>query len=190
MARPRKFDEGEVLGCAMTAFWRAGFEATTYRGLESETGVGLRSLHNAFGEKEALFARALDLYRDSAEAVLDQVFDPPGTDGLIALFQGMAAPLPADDVRNSGCLMVNTVFERADPPAEIAERVAGYRAMFRDRMKACLDADGIPEADARAEFLMGLLWGMLSQIRLARDTTAAAPMAAIAVQTIQGWRAG
>ncbi len=52
---------------------------------------------------------------------------------------------------------------------------------------AALEADGIPDAETRAEFLLGALWGILSQIRLARDTTAGAPMAAVVAETVKGW---
>ena len=187
MARPRSFDEAETLVCAMTAFWRAGFEATTYRALEKETGVGLRSLHNAFGEKDALFARTLDAYAEMAAGVLDQVLSPPSPEALIALFEGTAAPVPAGDVRRSGCLMANTAFELSDPPAAVTERVAAYRAMFTDRFATCLAAGGIAEPEPKAEFLLGALWGMLGQIRLAGDTVAAAPMAGVVAETIRGW---
>ncbi|MBM2577249.1 TetR/AcrR family transcriptional regulator [Jannaschia sp. Os4] len=187
MARPRSFDEAETLACAMTAFWRAGFEATTYRGLAKETGVGLRSLHNAFGEKDALFARTLDAYTEMAAGLLDQVLSPPSPDALIGLFEATAAPVPEGDVRRSGCLMANTAFELSAPPAAVAERIAAYRTLFTDRFEACLAAGGVADPAPKAEFLLGALWGMLGQIRLAGDTTSAAPMAGVVADTIRGW---
>ena len=52
MARPRSFEESELLEAVMVAFWRHGYTATTYRSLETLSGVGIRSLANTFGKKE------------------------------------------------------------------------------------------------------------------------------------------
>ncbi len=188
MPRPRKFDEAELLRCAMLRFWQSGFDATTFRALETETGVGVRSLHNTFGEKEELFVKALDAYDAMASGILDEVFRVPGVDAIVTLFSGMSAPRPADDPAQSGCLMVNSVFELPEPSEPIAQRIAAYRAMWITHFRTALEADGISDAQARAEFLLGALWGILSQIRLAGDTTAAKPMADVIVQTVAGWR--
>ena len=187
MARPRGFDEGEALTAAMMLFWRHGYGATTYRLIERETGIGLRSLHNTFGEKDALFARALRLYRDMAAGVLEAVFAEPGRAAIVALFEGMVAEAPAEDPANMGCLMVATVFEVGEPPEAVAAEIAAYREMFRARFEAALRADGIEGAEERSEFLVGALWGVLSQIRLARRTTAGAPAAKVVVETVRGW---
>ena len=189
MPRPRGFDENEVLGCAMRMFWRRGYEGTTTRAIEAETGVGIRSLANTFGEKDELFVRALRMYREMAGGILDQVFDPPSVDAIVTLFAGMGEPTEeASDVRNAGCLMVNTTFELTRTSPAIREEVEGYRAMFRDRFAEALRADGIKDADTRAEFLLGALWGALSQIRLTGTTEAARPMTDVVIATVRGWR--
>ncbi|MFT4837970.1 MAG: AcrR family transcriptional regulator, partial [Nonlabens sp.] len=54
MARPRSFDESELLQAVTMSFWRHGYNATTYRGLEAMSGVGVRSLANTFGDKDQL----------------------------------------------------------------------------------------------------------------------------------------
>ena len=188
MPRPRGFDENEVLSCAMRMFWRRGYEGTTTRAIEAETGVGIRSLANTFGEKDELFVRALRMYREMAQGILDQVFATPGRDAIIALFAGMGAETEdADDVRNAGCLMVNTTFELTRTSPAIREEVEGYRAMFRDRFREALEADGIADADTRAEFLVGALWGALSQIRLAGSTATAKPMTDVVIASVKGW---
>ena len=77
MGRPRSFEESELLEQVMVAFWRDGYSATTYRGLESLSGVGIRSIANTFGEKDELYAKALTRYRDMVAGNLDALFDPP-----------------------------------------------------------------------------------------------------------------
>ena len=187
MARPRAFEESEVLQCAMLTFWRLGYDATTMKTLEAETGVGVRSLANTFGEKDALFLKSLEAYSEMARGLLEQVFAQPGRAAVLMLFEASVAPKPDDDVTNSGCLMVNSVFELSGMSPEIEACIEGYRSMFRDYFRAALEADGIADAETRAEFLLGALWGILSQIRLARDTKAGAPMAQVVIETVKGW---
>src|ERR1700722_10065009 len=62
MARPREFDEAAVLDAAIQCFWANGYEATSVRDLASEMGITGASIYNAFGDKRALFRRALDQY--------------------------------------------------------------------------------------------------------------------------------
>ena len=188
MARPRKFDEVEVLNAAMAAFWRNGYSATTMRGLESETGVGIRSLANAFGDKDELFVASLRIYREMAQGAIAMMFDPPSVEAIIAFFGGTGAPAEPDSPLQSGCLMVNTVFELDQPPSSVSEEIAAYREMWRSTFEQSLVNDGIPDAGQRAEFLLASLWGALSQIRLAGDTTAAAPMANVVVDVVRSWK--
>src|ERR1700684_1120320 len=65
MPRPRKFDEATALDAAIECFWRRGYEATSLRDLTAAMGLSAPSLYNAFGDKEELFALALERYLDS-----------------------------------------------------------------------------------------------------------------------------
>lgn len=64
VARPRSFDTDEVLCKIMEAFWAKGFDRTSFCDLERATGLKKGSLFAAFGDKEAIFARALEKYQD------------------------------------------------------------------------------------------------------------------------------
>jgi AcrR family transcriptional regulator len=75
MARPREFDEAEILDRALAVFWERGFDGTSIEELVQSTGLGRASLYNAFGDKEQLFKRVLDHYLERTErnaAVLDE----------------------------------------------------------------------------------------------------------------------
>ncbi len=187
MGRPRSFQESELLEEIMVAFWRHGYAATTYRGLETLSGVGVRSLANTFGEKDELFVKALDLYRQRVAANVAAMFDPPSTEAIVSVFERVSSPAESDDPRMAGCLMVNTVFEIEEPSPDIAIRIAEYRDLWYSAFFRALDADGISDTEQRAEFLVGALWGALSQIRLAGDTTAARALAAVVIETVHSW---
>ena len=187
MARPRSFDESELLQTVMVAFWRHGYSATTYRSLEAMSGVGIRSLANTFGEKDELFTRALARYREFVEANLANTFDPPSVDAIIRLFERVSSPAETDDPRRCGCLMVNTLFEIEQPTDEIADEITRYRDLFRRTFQQALAADNVADPETRAEFLLGALWGALSQIRLDNDTASATSMTTVVIETVRSW---
>jgi TetR/AcrR family transcriptional repressor of nem operon len=187
MGRPRSFEESELLEEVMVAFWRQGYTATTYRGLEALSGVGIRSIANTFGEKDELYAKALSRYRHRVADNLGVMFEHPSVDAIVTVFERVSSPAEDDDARNAGCLMVNTVFEVDDPTEDIADEIAQYRDLWRSTFQRALEADRIVDPEARADFLVGALWGALSQIRLAGDTTAAQPMTTIVIETVRSW---
>ena len=188
MARPRKFVEEEVVRSAMMTFWCLGYDATTYRELQKVTGLGLRSLSNAFGEKEELFATVLQAYRKMTGDVLNSFLDGADLEGLAQFFEMMASPADGDDdIRREGCLMVNTVFEMSDMAEPIAAEVNAYRAMFIAKISEVLERSGTHGVEEKAEYLLGSIWGLLSQIRLAKDPVAAQPMAHMLANIIRSW---
>ncbi len=187
MGRPRSFEESELLEAVMVAFWRHGYTATTYRSLETLSGVRIRSLANTFGEKDGLFTRALARYRQRVADNLATIFEPPSVDAIIRVFERVSSPADSDDARRAGCLMINTVFEIDEPAKDVANEIAQYRDLWRSTFQHALETDHITDAEARAEFLVGALWGALSQIRLASDTAAAQPMTSVIIETIRRW---
>lgn len=189
MVRPRTFVEEEVVRSAMMTFWRLGYDATTYRELQKITGLGLRSLSNAFGEKDELFATVLQAYRTMMKGTLDNFLDGADLEGLAQFFEMIAAaPESDDDIRREGCLMVNSVFEINNMADPIADEVHAYRAMFIEKFSDVLNRANIEDVETKAEYLLGSLWGIFSQIRLARDPVAARPMATILANIVRSWK--
>lgn len=188
MARPRKFVEEEVVRSAMMTFWRLGYDATTYRELQKVTGLGLRSLSNTFGEKDELFATVLQAYRAMMSGVLNTFLDDADLEDLAKFFEMMTAPAEGDDdMRREGCLMVNSIFELNDMTDPIAAEVQAYRAMFIAKFSGVLERAGIDGVEEKAEYLLGSTWGILSQIRLAKDPVAGQPMASMLAGIIRSW---
>lgn len=73
MARPREFDEAEVLDAALKVFWAKGYEATSLADIEEATGLGRASLYAAFDDKEGLFTKVLERFDrryDGLDAIL------------------------------------------------------------------------------------------------------------------------
>lgn len=91
MARPREFDEAEILDRALSVFWDRGFDGTSIEQLVQSTGLGRASLYNAFGDKEQLFKRVVAHYLERSErgaAALDEHLLLPARETLEKLLNG------------------------------------------------------------------------------------------------------
>jgi TetR/AcrR family transcriptional regulator, transcriptional repressor for nem operon len=118
MARPRTFDEEQVLTAVREQFWNAGYAATSLEDLMRVSGLGKGSLYAAFGDKRQLFLRALRSYTDHIHGYLRETLAaaPRALDALRVLLEA-----PVDDtagaVPRRGCLMANSAYElgHADP---------------------------------------------------------------------------
>ena len=77
MGRPRSFDIDRALDRALQVFWRKGYEGTSLSDLTKAVGVNRPSLYAAFGDKEALFRKALDRYLTGPAAYTQEALKEP-----------------------------------------------------------------------------------------------------------------
>ena len=127
MARPRKFDESDVVAAARDEFWSRGYAATSVDDLTSVTGLGKGSLYGAFGDKHGLFLRALDDYIGIAlDGVRAQLRDPAYSayDRLTRHIRAQAREIAADKSRR-GCMMAKSAAELSATD-ETVERAVGH----------------------------------------------------------------
>jgi len=168
MARPREFDEAAALDAAVRCFWAKGYEGVSVRELAASMGIAGASLYNAFGDKQALYQRALARYVEQSFQDRMRRFEglPPGQ-AISAFFDEIIARSLADEQRQ-GCMLVNSVFECAlhDDAAQvpIVEVVKQIEAFFRRCVEAG-QADGTITSVQTAEDLARLLLGTLMGIR-------------------------
>jgi TetR/AcrR family transcriptional repressor of nem operon len=125
MARPREFDEAEVLEAALDLFRAKGFDGTTLAELEQATGLGRGSLYGAFGDKRALFLRAVGRYCETAMAHRLEGLAAPGAGraAIVALFRDIARAATLDRDRK-GCMLTNCSMELADRDPDLACQAA------------------------------------------------------------------
>src|ERR1700749_457432 len=91
--RPREYDTEAAVERAMQVFWSRGYHATALPDLLRATKLSRGSLYAAFGDKHALFLRALDRYIADALALMEDDLDPrhEPVDGLRAWLAGYVA---------------------------------------------------------------------------------------------------
>jgi len=66
----KQFDPDQALARARDLFWRRGYDGTGIAELEAALGVGRKSLYDTFGNKRALYLRALEHYGASVIAAI------------------------------------------------------------------------------------------------------------------------
>nr|WP_083442409.1 helix-turn-helix domain-containing protein [Paenibacillus sp. IHB B 3415] len=62
MGRTKEFEINEVLDKAVQLFWMQGYEKTSMQDLVNFMGIHRRSIYDSFGDKHALYMKALKLH--------------------------------------------------------------------------------------------------------------------------------
>jgi len=104
--RPREFDVNEALTAALRVFWRRGYEGASMAELTAEMGIAKPSLYAAFGNKEELFKKALDLYeREKLDYVGKAMAQPTARKVAETMLRG-AVDVATGGGEPHGCLRV------------------------------------------------------------------------------------
>src|SRR3546814_6001693 len=104
--RPREFDVGDALAAALRVFWSKGYEGASLTDLTEAMGITRPSLYAAFGNKEALFRKALDLYEEEKLAYVRGALDAPTAKGVVERLLRGALENQCSDCEPKGCLGV------------------------------------------------------------------------------------
>lgn len=170
MARPREFDEMTALEAAIECFWQNGYEATSVRDLAEKMGLSAPSLYNAYGDKRALYERALEHYLDqSARARIKRLEESLPPKQAVRQFIEEIIRHSVNDPERRGCFLINSALEVAPHDRElrvfVADRFAEIESFFRRSIKAA-QAEGTVPQNRAAKDLARLLLGVLLGIRV------------------------
>ncbi|MFB8081353.1 MULTISPECIES: TetR/AcrR family transcriptional regulator [unclassified Streptomyces] len=169
MARTKEFDPDAALQAALDLFWARGYEATTMSDLVEHLGVGRASIYATFGNKHALYLKAMDRYLETRDprAVEELSAPGPALPAVRAFVRRFAAEASTDDERLNGCFVTNSAAELGPHDTAVARRVELSweqietllnGALARARAGGELPADRDPRALAR--MLLVLLQGI------------------------------
>lgn len=104
--RPREFDLDEALGAALRVFWSKGYEGASLTDLTDAMGITRPSLYAAFGNKESLFRKALDLYEREKLAYVGEALKAPTSRQVVERLLRGALEMQTSDCNPRGCMRV------------------------------------------------------------------------------------
>lgn len=123
MVRPKEFVREHALDEAMRVFWTYGFEATSMSDLQRAIGIGRQSLYDTFGDKQTVFAEALQRYiAISKEQSNTLLGGDDGLDAVSRFFNACIGEFVSAKPRRA-CLIFNTGAELCSHDADIARLV-------------------------------------------------------------------
>lgn len=168
--RPREFDAGEALAAALRVFWSKGYDGASLTDLTEAMGITRPSLYAAFGNKEALFRKALDLYEHEKLAYMRSAIEAPTAKGVAERLLRGAIESQCSDCEPKGCLgVISSVACVAEADAiradVLARRKSSQRALIARFDRAKRDGDLPADADSAglASYLFAVTQGLLVQ---------------------------
>jgi AcrR family transcriptional regulator len=191
MGRHREFCVEKALDAALCVFWRKGYEGASYADLTEATGVERPALYSAFGNKEALFRRALARYDELYLGYVSEALQLPTSREVAAHILYNAADLNTRYPDNTGCLAVNAALAGSDDAEPVRQALIEFRAaaqaQLRDRFERAMAEGDLPKTakpDALAAFVLAVTHGMAVQ---AKAGSSRAMLEAVAEQALATW---
>ena len=170
IGRPRAFDIDTALDRALQVFWRKGYEGTSLSELTKAMGINRPSLYAAFGNKEALFRKALDRYAEGPAAYTRAALDEPTARAVVERLLRGLVDLLTDPCTPQGCLAVQGALACGDAADSIrreliSRRVAGEAALRQRFEGGIADGDLPSDADPAdlARYVVTITQGMAVQ---------------------------
>jgi len=167
MARPKEFDQDKALRKAIRLFSQQGFAATSTDDLMRVMGIGRQSMYDTFGDKRALFLKALDLYVTESVHSINAELQRPGP-ALSAVQNALAIFAERNDLSSAdGCMGLNAISEFGQRDADVTritrnaarmQRQALMHVLTRAKKQDELDSDA--DLDSMADFFESTLAGI------------------------------
>jgi AcrR family transcriptional regulator len=168
--RPRSFDEDEALDRAMHVFWRKGFEGASLNDLTAAMKIQPASLYKAFGNKRALFEKALARYLAGPVAFVHDALSEPTAFAVANRILRQTAELFTEGQSRRGCMTIHAALAGGVEGAPIRRKLIALRVKEQDALRRRFDrakseGDLTKDADADdlARFVTTIYQGMTVQ---------------------------
>jgi AcrR family transcriptional regulator len=162
----------EALGAALRVFWTKGYDGASLTDLTEAMGVTRPSLYAAFGNKEELFRKALDLYEREKLAYVGEALEAPTSREVVERLLRGALEVQTGDVEPKGCMRIIssvTCSAEAESISEdlMARRQSSHRAICErlERAKHEGDLPVASDVEGLCSFIVAILQGLALQAR-------------------------
>ncbi len=194
MARPKEFDQDKALHKAIRLFSQQGFAATSTDELMRAMDVGRQSMYDTFGDKRALFLKALETYVSESVSTIHDVLEDPGP-ALAAIRNALARFAERKDLSSTeGCMGINAVCEFGQRDTEVNQIVREAARRQREalmnvlmRAKTQGELDGNVDLASLADFFESTLAGIRIAAKAGKSRQELRNIAAVAGQIY--WKA-
>jgi len=168
--RPREFCVDEALAAALGVFWSKGYEGASLTELTEAMGITRPSLYAAFGNKESLFRKALDLYEREKLAYVGEALEAPTARGVAERIMRGSLENQMSECGPRGCLgVISSMACGADAESirteVIARRASSQHAIIARFERAKTEGD-LPvhvDVEGLTAYLLAILQGMAVQ---------------------------
>jgi AcrR family transcriptional regulator len=189
--RPRAFHVEKALDAALAVFWEKGYEGTTLSDLTNAMGINRPSLYAAFGNKEALFRKALNRYIEGpAQYIAAALEKPTGREVALAMLDGLIQLL-TDPRYPGGCLIVQCALTCGDEARSVREALLKRRieveTIIRKRLEKARNNGDLRKGDSPAELARYLTTVMRGLAVRAADGATGAELRRDAELAMRAW---
>lgn len=168
--RPREFCVDTALAAALRVFWSKGYEGASLNDLTEAMGITRPSLYAAFGNKEALFRKALDLYETEKLAYVGKSLAQPTARSVAEHMLRGSMENQTSTCEPHGCLGVISSVACGEEAEcirlEVLERGKVARRALVERFERAKVEGDLPDGvdvEGLTSFLYALLQGMAVQ---------------------------
>jgi len=173
--RPREFDTEVALAAALRVFWTKGYEGASLTDLTDAMEITRPSLYAAFGNKEALFKQALDLYEAEKLAYIGAAMNAETARGVVSnLLHGALDTISGGDCRGCMRVIASVACQSAEESIreDVDRRTESARNAMIERMQRAIDEGDftVPvEAEPITRYVIAVMQGMAVQAGAGAD---------------------
>lgn len=132
--RPLAFDQEAALDAALMVFWTRGYEGASMKELTEALGINKPSIYATFGNKEALFRKALARYIAGPAAFVAEVLNESTAKGMTEKFLIGTVEFLTNENNPGGCMIVQGALTCGEGSALIQQELVGYRKNYENKL--------------------------------------------------------
>ena len=191
--RPLAFNQDDALEKALQVFWSRGYEGASMAELADALGINKPSIYATFGNKEALFRKALARYATGPAAFVSEAMKEPTARLVVEKFLMQAVDFFSDKNTPNGCMIVQGALTCSAGSTLIQQELIAYRKSYEDalvqRLEQAITQGDLPKnvnAAALAKYIATIHQGMSVQ---ATSGATREELSAIVEMALKSWPA-
>ena len=189
MARPKEFDQEKALRKAIRLFSQQGFAATSTDDLMRVMDIGRQSMYDTFGDKRALFLKALKMYVAQSVHSINVELERPGS-ALSAIQDALVTFAERKDLSSAeGCMGLNAICEFGQRDADVTRISRDAAHVLRQTLMDVLtrakkqgEISSDANLDSMADFFESTLAGIKMAAKAGKSRLALRNIAAFAAR--------